>query len=224
MTSSNGHEIMQTRNCRVRTTASFARCLVTFLQGIAAKPQGKHLLQAALVLKWLRRHPTRTLYPRMQGPFKLLVHTDAAYKPEENLTPHARRDKEDTGAIPCHVLDYCSKWMLRITRSAFAAELQGVIAGVDNGIALSMTCETILSGTELADAEFNHRSLTGSLLVPCEVLTDSWSLYLAGKQGNSKLPEEKPYFSYLQHCENTSRHQGSDVLDGAIHERWLLMD
>eukprot|EP00971_Amphidinium_carterae_P340036 6478188-Amphidinium_carterae.2 len=141
---------------------------------VVAKPQGKHLLQAALLLKWLKRHPMRTLYPRMQGPFKLLVLTDAACKREETLTPHARRgkvivltpDTDGTGTIPCHVLDYCSKRMLRITRSNFAAELQGVIAGVDNGITLSMTYETILSATELTDKEFNHRSLTGSLLVP----------------------------------------------------------
>eukprot|EP00971_Amphidinium_carterae_P028278 556872-Amphidinium_carterae.1 len=58
-----------------------------------------------------------------------------------------------------------------------------------------MTYETILSGTELTDKEFYYRSLTASLLVPCEVLTVSWSLYLAavlaGKPGNSKWPEEK---------------------------------
>eukprot|EP00971_Amphidinium_carterae_P174511 3459404-Amphidinium_carterae.1 len=56
--------------------------------------------------------------------------------------------------------------MPRVTRSTFAAELQGVIAGVDNGIALSMT---ILSGTELTEHEFNDRSHTGWLLVPCEL-------------------------------------------------------
>eukprot|EP00971_Amphidinium_carterae_P013826 272398-Amphidinium_carterae.1 len=106
----------------------------------------------------------------MQGPFKLFVLTDAAYKSEETLTPQAQRvevmvltpDTEDTGTIPCHVLDYCSKRMPRITRSTFAADLEGVIAGVDNGIARSMTYGTILSATELADAEFNQRSLTGS--------------------------------------------------------------
>eukprot|EP00971_Amphidinium_carterae_P073411 1451702-Amphidinium_carterae.1 len=57
--------------------------------------------------------------------------------------------------------------------------------------ALSMTYETILSGAELTDKEFNYRSHTGSSLVPCEVLTDSWSLHLAGKPGNSKLPHKK---------------------------------
>eukprot|EP00971_Amphidinium_carterae_P259692 5152926-Amphidinium_carterae.3 len=54
-----------------------------------------------------------------------------------------------------------------------------------------MIYETIPSRTELTDQEFNYRSHTGSLQVQCEVLTDSWSLYLAGKPGNSKLPEEK---------------------------------
>eukprot|EP00971_Amphidinium_carterae_P023337 460313-Amphidinium_carterae.2 len=59
---------------------------------------------------------------------------------------------------------------------------------VDNGIALFKTYATILSGTELTDKEeFNYRSHMGSLLVPCEVLTDSWSLYLAGQPGNSKI-------------------------------------
>eukprot|EP00971_Amphidinium_carterae_P267788 5312708-Amphidinium_carterae.2 len=75
--------------------------------------------------------------------------------------------------------------MTRDTRSTFAAELQGVIAGVDNGIALSITYET-----GLTDKELNNRCHTGSLLVPCEVLTD---YYLAGKPGNSKLPEEKSF-------------------------------
>eukprot|EP00971_Amphidinium_carterae_P292681 5810599-Amphidinium_carterae.1 len=62
------------------------------------------------------------------------------------------RQGAGSSSIPCHVLDYCSKRMPRITRSTFAAELQGVIAEVDNGIALSMTYETILSGTELVAA------------------------------------------------------------------------
>eukprot|EP00971_Amphidinium_carterae_P259691 5152926-Amphidinium_carterae.2 len=47
---------------------------------------------------------------------------------------HARRgvvilltpDTDNTGKILCHVLDYCSKRMPRVTRSTFAVELQGV--------------------------------------------------------------------------------------------------
>eukprot|EP00971_Amphidinium_carterae_P061943 1226619-Amphidinium_carterae.1 len=87
--------------------------------------------------------------------------------------------------------------MPRVTRSTFAAEPQGVIAEADNGITLSMTYETILSGTELRDQEFN--------------LTDSWWLYLAGKPGNSKLPEDKSLLLEL-----AARHPRSDGLVGTV--------
>ena len=122
-----------------------AAVLTVYLQGVANEPNGRHLLDAVLPLRWLKRHKSSTVFPTMSGPFRLLLFTDAAFKPEDVKNPSGRKGDvllltSDNGMNKkkAHVLDYSSKRVARVTRSTFAAELQSMVAGIDQGIFASM--------------------------------------------------------------------------------------
>ena len=176
-----------------------AAVIAAYLQGVANEPNGRHLLDAVLLLRWLKRHKSSTVFLPMSGPFRLLLFTDAAFKPEDVKNPSARRGDvllltSDNGKdkLKAHVLDYSSKRVARVTRSTFAAELQSMAAGIDQGIFASMVYEHLLDGTwNLTDREFDKKAANNSLKVPVDVLTDSWSLFQATKPNNQKIPDEK---------------------------------
>eukprot|EP00971_Amphidinium_carterae_P055654 1097285-Amphidinium_carterae.1 len=178
-----------------------ASVTTAFFQGVANKPSGKHLYQAVLLLRWLKRHEYVTTFRRMAGPFRLLLYSDAAFKPEDVEKPHARRGEmllltQDRGAeartIECHILDYSSRKIPRVTRSTYSAELQALVAGIDNAIATSITFEQLLNASwRGSDAQFNAIAQARNLNVPVDVLTDSWSLFQSLASGNCKVPDEK---------------------------------
>ena len=176
-----------------------AAVITAYLQGVANEPNGRHLLDAVLLLRWLKRHKSSTVFLPMSGPFRLLLFTDAAFKPEDVKNPSARRGDvllltSDNGkdSQRAHVLDYSSKKVARVTCSTFAAELQSMAAGIDQGIFASMVYEHLLDGTwKLTDREFDKKAANNSLKVPVDVLTDSWSLFQATKPNNQKVPDEK---------------------------------
>eukprot|EP00971_Amphidinium_carterae_P304266 6046514-Amphidinium_carterae.2 len=178
-----------------------AAVTTSFLQSVANKPSGEHLVQLSLLLKWLRRHKVVTAFPAMRGPFRLLLFSDAAFKPEEIQQPHARRGElllltsdgvNGHGTQACHILDYSSRKIPRVARSTYSAELQALTAGSDNAMATSMAYEQLVGdSTHLDDSAYSELAWTGELSVPCDVITDSWSLFQSLTPENTKLPDDK---------------------------------
>eukprot|EP00971_Amphidinium_carterae_P009693 191155-Amphidinium_carterae.4 len=61
------------------------------LQSVANNPTGDSLQQAVLLLRWLKRHRVNMYFPAFAGPVRLVLFTDAAFKPEDLSKPVARR-------------------------------------------------------------------------------------------------------------------------------------
>eukprot|EP00971_Amphidinium_carterae_P064829 1284535-Amphidinium_carterae.1 len=78
----------------------------------------------------------------MEGPFRLLVVSDAAFKPEDS-SMNARRGEllllspvnQHLGG-KVHIIDYASKKIPRVTKSTYAAELHALCTGVDQAVLL----------------------------------------------------------------------------------------
>eukprot|EP00971_Amphidinium_carterae_P047682 939225-Amphidinium_carterae.1 len=63
---------------------------------------------------------------------------------------------------------------------------------MDGAILASMVFEQLLNPDWQLDNEtFELQARHGNLRVPCDVITDSWSLFQALKPGNNKVPDEK---------------------------------
>ena len=74
-----------------KVTRPEAAVAAAILQSKAHSPTRGNLLEVYRLAVWLRNHPSDTFYPRMEGPFRLVVVSDAAYKWEEPEKPYARR-------------------------------------------------------------------------------------------------------------------------------------
>ena len=100
----------------------------------------------------------------MEGPFRLVVVSDAAYKWEEPEKPYARRGEflllmqqqqqqqdwhqQAPSSSLCgkaHILGFQSKKIARVTKSTFAAEIMSLTSALDNGEAMVMQYEQIMN-------------------------------------------------------------------------------
>eukprot|EP00971_Amphidinium_carterae_P193585 3841303-Amphidinium_carterae.1 len=142
----------------------------------------------------------------MEGPFRLIVVSDAAFKPEEN-SKHARRGEilllapvSDSLGGRVHIMDYASKKIPRVTKSTYAAELHALCTGTDQAILLSSQYEQFFNNSWHGDLDsFEVQSRRGSLFVPVELAIDAWSVYLSLTSEDIKAPEERPLLLLLWH-------------------------
>ena len=120
---------------------------IGFLQRGAQKPTRQHLRQANKILKYLKAHPNvGILYQKLQGPLRMVVAADSAYKTTEDdtgclalkgyLIMLVGSDKTES-RFPggkCCVLEWVSRKFSTVTRSSFAAELRNQLEAAQASI------------------------------------------------------------------------------------------
>ncbi|KAF2749253.1 hypothetical protein M011DRAFT_465695 [Sporormia fimetaria CBS 119925] len=104
---------------------------------------------------------------------KLMVFVDGSFANNKDLSSqlgfilmlvNESTDTDDTFTIRCNVIHYSSTKCKRVTRSALASEIYGMVNGFDMGIAIATTLRMIVERLGLAE-------------IPLIICTDSYSLY-----------------------------------------------
>eukprot|EP00971_Amphidinium_carterae_P181024 3590931-Amphidinium_carterae.1 len=188
------------------TSRPEAAVMAQTMQAKAHEPTYSDMLTLCLTARWLKSHRSSTLYAPMEGPFRLVVVSDAAFKPEEN-SKHARR-----GALllltprnawlggRVHIIDYASKKIPRVTKSTYAAELHALCTGTDQAILVSSQYEQFFNSSWHGDLDsFEMKSRRDSLYVPVELAIDAWSVYMSLTSEDIRAPEERPLLLLLWH-------------------------
>eukprot|EP00971_Amphidinium_carterae_P350102 6491381-Amphidinium_carterae.1 len=196
------HQLFRSMLGRVAWTVSTrpeAAVLASVFQSSANAPSHDDLLRLNLVAKWLKTHPSEIYYPRMSGPFQLVLVSDASFKGDDE-TRHARRGEvlllcprrsNLSGVV--HVLDYSSKKIPRVTKSTYSAELHSLSSGVDHAILVAMMFEEMMrSEWNKSLSAFEDYAAKGVLHVPITLVVDARSVYMSLTSKDVKLPEEQP--------------------------------
>ena len=109
----------------------------------AHRPRAVDCVRLNAILKWLRKHPSGILHPKLKGPLRLTGVSDAAFRqqPDESTglclrgcvvmltTADPRSPTSPSGE--CSILEYCSKRQRRVVRSTFSAELNALVDCVE---------------------------------------------------------------------------------------------
>ncbi|KAF2741789.1 hypothetical protein M011DRAFT_413850 [Sporormia fimetaria CBS 119925] len=104
---------------------------------------------------------------------KLMVFVDGSFANNKDLSSqlgfilmlvNESTDTDDTFTIRGNVIHYSSTKCKRVTRSALASEIYGMVNGFDMGIAIATTLRMIVERLGLAE-------------IPLIICTDSYSLY-----------------------------------------------
>ena len=132
---------------------------IGFLQRGANKPTRQHLQQANKILRYLQANPdVGILYQRLQGPVRMVVAADNAYKSTDDdagclalkgyLIMLVGSDKTDS-AFPggkCCILEWVSRKFATVTRSSFAAELRNQLEAAQASIYFAAALQENLIG------------------------------------------------------------------------------
>lgn len=159
---------------------------VGYLQRLARKPRRKHLHQINAVLKYCKRQSTGIMYRKLSGQPSILVVADSAYQANEDKTEciasrgyfiflaFAVSDTE----FEVQLLDFTSRKLQVISRSAFAAEMRNALEAAQDGINHSIMMHDIYRGPISAEEAARLRD-TGTHFLSTILLVDSFGLYTA---------------------------------------------
>ncbi|CAK0801215.1 unnamed protein product, partial [Prorocentrum cordatum] len=168
-----------------------------------AAPTIMDVINLNRVLKWVKRKPCVIRFEKLLPPLRVLVISDSAFK-RENGESMARRGHilalaEKQGDNPggrAHWLEAVSKRHRRVTRSTFAAEINGLADAIEPGKVIAMQCSEVINGTATARQMASDAS-QGSWPVRMEAVIDADSVFKSVTAEDVKLPLEESLISIV---------------------------
>eukprot|EP00971_Amphidinium_carterae_P308031 6121589-Amphidinium_carterae.1 len=188
------------------TTRPEAAVVSALLQSRANSPVYEDLIRLIILAKWLKQNPSVTRYGPMAGPYRLVLASDASFKPEEQERSARRGEvcmlmpsSGSTLGGPCHLLHFASKRIGRVTKSTYAAELHSLAYSSDVAHLLSMQFEQFTNKSwSLNYGDFDLLCKGENQTVPVEAVTDSKSVFDSLRSADDKVPEEQPLVLVLR--------------------------
>ena len=121
------------------------------LQRATQKPTIDNCISVNRLLKWLKRTPAHLIYKRLEGPLRIMVITDSAFKRTDpdglatrghlvmvgTMLKHKDGNPEEPSLLG-HIMDGISRRHKRVARSTYAAELHGAADAVEPAKLLAM--------------------------------------------------------------------------------------
>ena len=144
-----------------------AAVYVTALQRESRKAKAVHVKRLNTPVRWMQQHPRALTYaPMAEYPTQLVVFSDSGFQAKStsdglsvrgmiSLRMAATQAKRlvEGGPQPeklqCHILEYASKALRRVTRSTFASELFACADAIDQAV----LTRTAVSRRTLSEAE-----------------------------------------------------------------------
>jgi hypothetical protein len=176
---------------------------VCALQRVAKAPNNEHYIRLNRLCKWVKRKPLFLLYKRLTGPLKVLAVSDSAFR-KEDCTGLAVRGAlilicELHVAHPggcCHVIDYYSRKQRRVTRSTFAAELQGLADSLEYAKLVAFAVHECIV-PKVTPRQLVTAEETGGLRLPIEGVVDAKSVFDALAVSDTRMPSENSLIMVL---------------------------
>ena len=159
---------------------------VGYLQRLARKAQRKHLLIINTVLKYCKRVSTGIKYVKLPGRPTVLVVADSAYQANEAkddciasrgyfvFLSHRVSETE----YRVQLLDFVSRKLQVISRSAFAAEMRNALEATQDAINHAVLVHDVYRGPFTAEECASLRDTAG-FFTPVHTLVDSYGLFSA---------------------------------------------
>jgi len=162
---------------------------VGYMQRLAGKPRKRHLRMISQVLKYVKRVSTGLLYKRLLGKPYLLCVADSAYQANDNRTDCialrgyfiflacATEGTQFPGG-DVQLIDFVSKKLHVISRSAFAAELRNTLEAAQDLVNTALQFHELYKGPFSAEQCAQIRDSADHFL-DTVICTDSHGLYTA---------------------------------------------
>ena len=188
---------------------------VQALQRASKAPTKEHLWRLNRVVKWTKRKHTGLRYRHVPQPWRVQVLSDSAFRKEDS-TGLAMRGAliglmHDEGAAHHHpdgvfnVLEWYSRKQRRVTRSTFAAELQGLIDSLEIGRVIVYTISELL-WARATPAQLARAGDCGELPVALEACVDAKSVFDALCASETRTPSESSLILVLLQVKEFLRH------------------
>ena len=155
-----------------------------------------HIKKLNMVVKWVKRKPAGLVYRRLVEPLKMVCISDSAFR-KEDATGLAMRgslvalceSRPGTPGGSLHLLEWYSRRQRRITRSTYAAELQGLADGLEQTRVICFAlCSIVLANVSVR--QLMAMEDRGALPLCVEAVTDCRSLFDSLASEEIRTPTE----------------------------------
>ena len=163
---------------------------VQALQRRAQKPRVKDCKNFNLVVRYLKKQKLGIRYRKLQGPLRLVAHSDAAFKALVGegsglalrgccilLISDDNQDAPCSRDGTCHMIDFHVRRQRRVVRSTFSAELNGLIDSLEGLLLIQIAFHQLGAGTLLSADTMAKLLEEGSLTPSASLGTDARSVF-----------------------------------------------
>jgi Reverse transcriptase (RNA-dependent DNA polymerase) len=177
---------------------------VQALQRASKNPKIGHLLKLNKVTKWVQRKKACLRYARLEGPVKLVIISDSAFRKEDEsglamrgavIALAEQRQGHPGGQV--QVLEFYSRRQRRVTRSTFGAELHGLADSTEIAKLICFALSEILLPVTIKPADLVRREETGGLALDMEAVIDCKSVFDALANPDTQTPSESSLIMIL---------------------------
>ena len=162
---------------------------VGFLQRLGRKPKRKHLKMINKVLRYCKRRSATICYRRLPNKPYLLVVADSAYQSKDDdsdcialrgffIFLACSIDGKPFPNSHVQLIDFVSKKLHTISRSAFAAELRNIFEAMQEVIGIAVQFHDVYRGP-LTPQDCVQVQDSASYFLDVHVVTDNYGLYAA---------------------------------------------
>jgi hypothetical protein len=179
------------------------------LQRATQKPTNDHCIRLNRLLKWLKRTKAPIVYKPLTGHLRIMAVTDSAFKRTDNtglacrghlvmlmsMTNHKNGDPISPDG-QCHIFDGISRRQRRVSRSTYAAEINGAADTLEPAKLVAMIYTEILCGVQTG-LQQKERMMTGNWPIHIELAIDAKSVFDSIVVRDVKIPSEQSLIAIL---------------------------
>ena len=186
----------------VNTRAEVA-IFVGALQSVAKSPKYVDLKRLNVILKYIKRHPTETVFKQFDGNLRICAISDSAFKRQDERPLACRgslitlgTDSPDNPGGKIHVIDCHSKKQKRVTRSTYGAEIHGLADTMELTRVIAAAFTELYQGS-LQYGEITKLEDSGSYRYPIDAIVDANSVYDSMVKADLSVPTERSLINIL---------------------------
>jgi len=188
-------------------TRADAAVFIQALQRRAHKPRYIDCKRLNVVVRFMQREPQSITYERIDGPLRLVVFSDSAFKAQDDeASGLALRSMvvlltAETGKLTLrgrvHMLDFVVRRLKRVVRSTFAAELNALIDAIEAAFLIQLVLHQVQCGTGESPEQLLHRLEHGKLAPECDIFLDARSVFDALVSKDVSAPLESSLLIHI---------------------------
>ena len=188
---------------------------VSALQRHSKKPRALHLRRLNRVVRHMQKHPQGLEYRKLPMPVSMIGVGDSAFKAPGGSSSPDDEDQTDALVVRAYIialghfdrsrntwllqiLDFVSSKQKHVCKGVWAGELHNQCDTFDHASILRSFFEEVRHGCLNAD-ELRRRQDAGTMGLPLEIMTDSYSIFSYLKAAHLKYPADKSTYFHLAH-------------------------